>query len=839
MFHSRQGVRVLLFALALSTAGAQAHDSEQADAALKGLCEQKLTAAEPAPKTEPAPAAAKAPVSRKWTLESFFDPNPENNLAIQHPFTVANAAERTAALNKHLPAREALDPVYRIKPVKIYPMLAGEHPATQGRMVVGQEEPLANFVAFVESLARGDRSGKSLGFPGNAGTGKTELLYVFYFLQKNLGKTEAKYKKFSYRFKGLYNIPYLRGLHKFMPDGKTPISEYFDPDIARSPFTLLRDDMKDAVLSAVKPEIRSKWQMTLEKGWKAPEPKSAKILQVIFEHEFPEIAEGQLAIDDLTQEQYLATLNKYLVIVPHSLIRPAPSEPQFLRATSDNPNYQSMFVAPNIERMAKYGQNSPFAVDYTGDVFRAEDTGILGIDELFRAQGEFLNIALELIQNRIAKVDYGDPVELDVVPIWNSNDESISLAGENHAIKALLNRTESPPMRSLLGSNQIEAVVPFQVGVDRFKMRKLDDTTIKPLVHADVYPAADAHGKTHTAHGRYALYYSAEGRDILISPYAMNYLSWFASATRFVTDRQKLGRFQAELNILNRNSSLVGNPIERVRLHIGDKEAKPTELMELSRIAALAEEGTDGISARHIESWMKRALKIAADSGQGVLTPRMIDTAFQELMDNDKNFKPKDDIRAVWQNLREAVKLELLLPKLGDEVRSIVSGDGQQAERMYDEIERQMIAVGSDPGATEVAPEDGSQRVLIDHERLLEIRKIYAEKFGKEFSPTFLLRNLSNVRRGTGANRDPDLLEAVKIYIARKHVTVAEFITALDSFYRGEAKDPAIRQKAAEIEPTLSAYGYDSNSFREAVAFVAQLKIAEQLALKKRQQQPQ
>lgn len=772
----------------------------------------------------------------KWTLNSFFEADPSKNLAIRHPFTIANAAERISALNRHLPPRDALDPLYRVRPTKIYPMLAGEHPATEGRMVVGQEDAIKYFVAFVDSMARGDRSGKSLGFPGNAGTGKTELFNVFHNLQKNLGR-EEKYKRLSYRWKGLYQIPYLRGLYKFM-DGK-PMTEYFDPDLARSPFTLLRRDMQDQVLRQVLPEIRKKWGMTISKGWLEPEPKSKEILRVIFEHEFKEIAEGEMSVDDLTPEQYLSTLNKYLVIVPHSLLKPAPAEPQFLRASSDNPNYQSMFTAPNIERMAKYGQNSPFAVDYTGDVFKAEESGgLLGIDELFRSQGPLLDIYLELIQNRIAKVDYGAPVQLDVVPIWNSNDESITLAADNHAIKALLNRTEAPPMRSLLASNQVESVVFFQVGLDRFRMRKLDETAVLPLQHSQVYPAPDAQGRTYGAHGRYALYYDMEGTDVLIAPYTMDYLAWFVSASRFVTDRQKLSRWQSELNILNRNSELVKNAINRVRLHLGDKQAKPTELLELTRIVGLAEEGTDGISARHVETWIKRALEIARLSNRGVLTPRMLDNAFQELMDTDKNFKPKDDVRATWMNLREAVKLELLLPKMAEEVNSIISGDGQQAERMYDEIERQLIEIGAQPEATEVVPEDGSQTILIDQERLAELRKIYFEKFHKEFSPTFLLRNLSNVRRGSGPHRDPELLEAVKIYIAKKHVTVAEFITALDSFYRGEAKDPQIQQKAADIEPTLAAYGYDSNSFREAVSFVAQLKIAQQRieAQKSRQQ---
>ncbi len=114
-------------------------------------------------------------------------------------------AEKTYAMVTHVPPRDALDPLYRVKPIKIFPMIAGEHPATGGRMIVGQEEAVEAFVSFVGSVARGDRTGKALGFPGPAGTGKTELLYVMANLEKNLARQEPKFAQFSYRWKGLHN----------------------------------------------------------------------------------------------------------------------------------------------------------------------------------------------------------------------------------------------------------------------------------------------------------------------------------------------------------------------------------------------------------------------------------------------------------------------------------------------------------------------------------------------------------------------------------------------------------------------------------------------------------
>ncbi len=812
-------------------------------AAQKAECETHLeeSAEQPATKRSAKRNAKTSPVSSQnstgvnqvaqqrvaWSLKSFFDSNLDKNLAYQHPFTIANAAEKAYAMIMHVPPRDALDPLYRVSPVKVYPMLSGEHPATEGRMVVGQEESIAAFVGFLHSVARGDRSGKTLGFPGPAGTGKTELLYVLANLEKNLGK-ENKYKQFSYRWKNLQNVPYLSVLLK-AKDGKL-LTEFFDPDLPRSPFTLLREDMQNKVLESMAAPIRNHYGIVIADGWKHPEPKSAEIIRRIFEHHVPDIANGLITVDELSEDQYLDILSQYVVIVPKRQLRPIRPEPDIIRAQTDNPNYQALIAAPNIARAHLFpnGFQNPLAVDYTGKIVQ-QDGGLLMFDELFRNPGEFLNLLLEIIQNHVAENEYGVPVKLDIVPIWNSNDESIEKSREDNAIKALINRTDSPAMRSLLPPSQIEAVMPFQVGLRRFKMRKLDDTELKSMVHADVYPATDAHGKTHGAQGRYALYYDLDGKDVLIAPYTLNYIAWLASATRFVIDQQKLAPYATELNLVRANAGIVTNPVDRVRIAIGDKVPERADLMELTRVKDLLREGEGGITARDIETWLKVSLEFAANRGKKTITPLLVDQVFQHLLDKGRIKAAKDDIRARWQHIRLAVKLNLLLPKLDQEVKAIVSGDGQRAERIYDEIEREFIAVANDASATEVVPEDGSQRIYINKERLDEIRLIYRRKFGKEFEVGFLLRQLAGARRGQ-ATRDPDLLEAVRIFLARHEAATADYISAFDSLYRGDSVDPSVRNRAAEVEPLLNRYGYDLESFKEAVAFVAQLAKEEKRA---------
>lgn len=762
----------------------------------------------------PAPVVAKA----SYTLESFMNFD-DSNLALRHPFTVANAAEKMYALLTHMPARDAVDPLYRVKRIKVHPMIAGEHPAAGGRMVVGQEESIHPFVQFIGSIARGDRTGKAIGFPGPVGTGKTELLYVVSNIERNLGK-EDKYKQLSYRFHNLHTIPYLRNMFRFSKDGE-PTLKFIDPDMPRSPFTLLREDMQDRVLAEMLPRIREKFNMVVSKGWKSAEPKSQRILQAIFEHEIPEIASGEKTVDDLSEAQYLDILNKYVVIVPQTLLKPK-SVAQMIRAQTDNPNWQALFAAANLGRAAHYGYDNPLAIDYRGQIFQ-QDGGLLMFDELYRNPPELLNVNLEIVQNHIAQTDYGQPVLLDVVPVWNANDESIEKAREDQALRASLDRAEKNPMRSLLVPNQIEAVALFQVEVNRFKMRDLNTNEIVPVDFTKVFPAVDALGKTETAYGRYALYYD----NILIAPLTLNYMAWLTSASRFVTDQAKLMEHKDELNLITANPALFTNAITRLRITLGELTVEPAEKMELSRLRDLLREGEGGITSRDVETWIKTALNDAVETNSKVLTPRMLDMALHKLLDRGTIAPANKGTRADWQLLRSRVKLDMLLPKLDRDVKAIISGDAQKSERIYDELEREFIETANNENATHVIPDDGSQPIPINHDRLREIRQLYRQKWGRDFSPNFLLRQLRGARQGNGqgnGQRDGQLLEVVREHIAKHDSMTADYISAFDSLYKGENNDPEVTEKAGQVSSRLHRYGYDEQSFREAVAFVAQLR---------------
>ncbi len=87
---------------------------------------------------------------------------------------------------------------------------------------------------------------------------------------------------------------------------------------------------------------------------------------------------------------------------------------------------------------------------------------------------------------------------------------------------------------------------------------------------------------------------------------------------------------------------MLTNPLDRLRINLGDRNVERADLMELSRIRFLAREGEGGISARDLETWLKEAFNLARNRNSKVLTPYVVDQAFQKLLDEGR-IKPKNE----------------------------------------------------------------------------------------------------------------------------------------------------------------------------------------------------
>lgn len=743
--------------------------------------------------------------------------NLAENPAVKYPYLIMNSAERAVGLIYSTPPQRSRDPLFKRRPVEIFPTLSGVLPESENRGVVGQEGPIAAVVQFMVAKANGQNVGKSPGVPGPAGTGKTEFLVALDKLQKNLPKKRPIFREFSYVWKDLDKIPSL---------AQVRTASLVSPQIPRSPFTLLRSDIQNEIFAEVLPEIRGRHKFIVSNGWTEPEPHSVFYLTELFHHYFPKYRLGTGSIDDLSRDEYLwflEKLNEHVVIVPRSSIVPEAKEPLMIRAQPLEANLTRIFASPNMRNAASLGANHPLATDYTGSFFRADGRPV-GVDELYRNGPDMLNALLEVVQNGIVQTDYGQAVLTDSLVIWTSNNESITKASEDQALKASLDRAEKNHMNLLISPDQIEQIaVSKQIGAHMFEMRALESSERVPYSALDIYPLPDAEGKTATAYRRYALYYKGGvNRGTLVGPLTLNYMSWLASATRMVVDVPSLRKHQSELSLVTQNPSQFLDPIYRLKVILG--EITPTsdaELVELSRMHLLLNEGDQGITSRDMETWLRHVVQVSQEKGIAI-TPLLADIAFQELLDSSKIKPEKFETRAHWQNLRRRIKFEMLLPRLANDVRIIISGEGEKSDRIYDMISRELIELANSPEADYVSSDSGAEKIAINKDRLQRIFAIYQQKYGIKFESKSLLRTLRGA--GKAATRDPKLMEAVRQFLADEDSRTADYISAFDTFYRGETNDPAIVEQVGRSERMLTKYGYDVASFQQAVGFVAQMR---------------
>lgn len=786
------------------------------------VCEGNLQSASAAARTtrrrvakaaaeEPAPA----PARRLFTLRSFFEENPENNLAFLHPATLMTAAQKYALVLNVRPPMQTRDPLYRIRPITIYPAFTGQLDHDHDKQIIGQYQALRELSDFIMRLARGDRGGKMLLLVGPAGTGKTETLHVLDASRTELSNLDPNFMEYTYQWVDLSDVDELKPLKSTITDMK------------RSPFTLLREDMQREVIARVNPKVEALLGFPL-RAWTQPDPKTESILEAIFRHYYPEIANGEKDIADLTRDEYLAAVERHVRIIRR---RRDPKQPAaIVRAMPENPNFSLLFIAQSLRTMMAYAENDPLAYNFAGKVLQQDGGGLL-LDEFFRNALELLDTYLELAQNGVLETDTGPAVEMDVVPVLTSNDESLEKAKQNGAMKAMLDRMHRVPMRLNLHPHEIEKTALLMVGKDRFKMRGLfaeegDEsvrTAANPIVPIDlneVFPLPDEGGHLVGAYGRYALYYDYDRESqILISPHSLEFLGMAVAATRLVTDPQKMAPFLNELQVLSPQSAYYTSVKARLDVIMGNSNPEDAVRDDLYKLMGLLREGEQGISSRDIQSWISRALALAKERGRGVLTPSIIDASFNQLLEQGTLSPAGNDIRARWLDRMAIVKTEFILPALYRDIRSIVSGDGEKAERLYDDIEAELVTLAEDPDAQIWTPDNGAAPKPINRQRLTKIKAIFKKLHNREFSEGFLYRHLHGVSRGANRSRNAELLDAIRAYLVDADTDTAETATKIALYYQGKNTDPKVMRAAREAEARLEAHGYDQASFVEAIMY--------------------
>ena len=765
--------------------------------------------------------SSQPPKRRVWQLKDFLSTDPNENLAIRHPQSVLSASQKYWPIIKMGKPRKVKDPLYRVKDVMLYPIFTGELESSNGHQIIGQEEAMHELVTYIHAKARGDKSSKMLLLQGPGGTGKTEAMTVLDWNRNWLSMNKEEFYEWTYKFVNLDKIPHL-----------SRMGESISAEMNRSPFTLLRDDIQDQVMEIAGKHIQ-KYVGYEANEWRIPDPKAKEMIEAIMENYVLEYADGSWEFEDIPTHIYLQKLEEHVRIVRRR--RDYKHNPaNIVRAVTENPNFSQLFVSEDIAKKLFYADDSALPYHFRGKVLR-QDGGALSMDEFPRNDKNVLNTYLEIAQNGVVETDIGPALRMDIMAILTANDESIDEAKDIMALKALLDRTHKVPMRHLLHPYQIIKAFLYTYGVKQFAMRSLlevDESTgrqtsvrtpngqIEPLVLNKAFPLPEANGVLAGLEGRYALYYNYNpDQSILISPHTLEMIGLTAGITRLVTDPQAMQEHWNEMQVISPNSHLYTNPAARMKVIMGEQVPEEKVRWQLYRFRDLMKEGEVGISHRDIESWIKTALELTVQKERTALTPMIIDEAFRSLLDRGTVEPERKNLKAEWIKLYRLVKNEFILPALYRDIRKIVSGDGEKAERLYDQIVREIVARSENPDAVNYVPDDGSSPQPIKEKRLKEVKVKFKELHGFEFDDGFLLRHLGGAAIGGHITRNAQILEAIQAWLVDNESDTADTANQIADYYQGLNRDPKIESFVTEAEARMGAYGYDRESFKEAIAF--------------------
>ncbi len=783
---------------------------------------------------------------QKWTLGDFLDPDPERNLAIRYPTSLMSVEQHAVFTLNHYESRIVLDPAYRRKKFRYYPALSGGVPEARGLQVFGHLATISKFMDELTARSQGKAVRKAIGLTGPAGTGKTVLLNLAEIIGDELAKKNPLYQGLTYRFVNLQQIPALR-VHSQ--------SQIDDLTLHRSPVTLLTSSLQARLFEFAKPHFR-KHLAHLPTGPFDPMPlrhpsnKARRAIDEIVKH-YARL-ENKSSVSDA---DYLRYLSAHVEIVRRKPFRSSTSN--ILRYPGKYPDLGQLTFAEDLALSQQLGPSDPLVYRY-GSIPQ-NDGRIIYADELPRWPPDVLNLLLELIENGVLAAGGATPEYLDTLVVFSGNPQSfnnmlLKAGGENRAI---LTRTIRLQMRS-----PIEPFIAAKIalsdsgrregGRSAFYVRALGQNSEEPvagevgqspssgsalaekLVPYDaqvVIPDAD-NGVMKWPDGRYAIYYwpDREQAPVLVSPGTLMFLGLTASATRIVTDVKKFEELQngqngdpkraSELHTFQQHSEYFVDPVRRLQV-LSHMDSPPQVVAtELDRVRELLGEGDEGIGARSIEIWFTRALNAAQGTRQA-LTPSLMKSVFEQILD-EKGFEEIDNNageRLRFQKLANDVIDNFILPKLRNDVLAILGGP-DKVDLLYAEIKSELLALAENGDANQVYT-SGDRPVPINKTRLNAIKKIYKDLHnGNELIATEFGSFHAAITVSSSVQKHPRLEAAIKYFLIDHEISAATFNTVLEQFSSSRELNPSAQARVNDILFYAEKFGYDRQSFEEAVRFV-------------------
>lgn len=774
-----------------------------------------------------------AHLSQQWGLADLLNPDPEKNLAARAPTLIMNSDQKIWYAATFKQTRKIRDAAYRIESYTYYPVINEGVEQSDRAQIIGHYETIQRAMNVIRARAKGKKSGKMVGFIGPAGTGKTELLNLLAKVSARLAMTEEAYFRYTFEFTGLDAIPELRPMtYGGDEDGATPATK--NVTLNRSPFTLLTPALQQRVLDIAGPKFRARMEME-PLPTRTPSRKTQKVIDAIITH-YAKLDR----LDKVTDRDYLRYLSRHVKIVRLTFDVSQPTT--IIRYLGKNPDMNALFFTENMRLEQRYGPDDPRSYSY--GLIPSNDGEGLYIDEFFRQGAEVRDSTLDLAQNGIAQSNGSPAEQLDITLMFATNDASIEDAKQNGGAAAHLDRTVRLPMRHAIEPWHVSKIAIQDIGTRYFKMAALnpvpkrgEDTdasssqdasdaapVLVPYDAQVVFPDMED-GSPVGPDGRYAIYYQPSAADspILIAPRTLMMLGLTPVSTRLVTDQKQIeavNKASPEFHSYRKFKQYFTDPASRLQVLMGQVHVNNTLLSELSKARSILKEGQSGIGAREVENWFSEALAWASKRNLA-LTPVILDEVFDRLVNGDGITTTAVE-RPKWKMLHQMVKEKFLLPGLTADVLNVLQGQGR-VESIYDDIKREIIEISKDEDAQNVEGE-GNQKSGIDRKRLQEIYEVYVEISGQQFNPGMLKNfHLSDQNISSGS-REPQLLEAVRTWLARREIEQTS-ISEIMNYFEGRPTSEKARMRGQDAEAKLAQYGYDKYSFLQALRFVKETQF--------------
>lgn len=746
---------------------------------------------------------------KKYSIRDFLNPDATQNLAVRFPTAIMDAYQVGWYGIQSFGSRRVLDPTYRISRTTLWNAFhTGVQEANRQR-IIGHYDVVSQYVNLIKKGARGDKTAqKMILFVGPAGTGKTEILSVQYYLSTRLKNLEY----LTWDWKNLGDIPALKAILK-RADGQTILEN----QLKRSPITLFPPSLQTKITEMGAAKVDELIGIA-PRPFLYADPHTEEVLDILVRH----YAETEWGGNAPTEAQYLAMLEKHVTVVPRRFNSNQP--PLLLRYQGKEPKYHELFFQENMMRMMTAPPGSALGYDYTGRVPQTDGT-VTGWDEYFRNIAALRNTTLELVQNRVLDFGGARPLFMNVISIASSNDESIQEASEDGATKAQIQRLVRLNMRQSIHPLEIIQTTLLMLGESSFTMRNLDKpgAVEEPLDLLKVFPLPAEDGRLSGSDGRYAISYKVSKNEpsILISPRALMLLGLTTAATRLVTDPQQAKDFSAELDIVRQSATVFTNHGERLGVILGEIEADNSTRLELSRLKELLKEGQNGLQSRDVQRWLADALSSAEAHGK-TLTPTVMDQTFQTLLDSEGMEYSKAQ-RGEWLRYHRMMKSQFIMKYLARDLNSIIGGDKNKLMNLYRDIKNEINARGSDPKAKTFDEPSGERRAIND-KRLNAIYEIYREVNGRDLK-------LDQLRAFHTSHSEseavfPPLVTAIERYLLQAEMDTQSMTSLYDALVHKKGDHDSML-KAERAEANLERLGYNRRSFEEALRFIIDVQMTE------------